>query len=45
MAADRRLAGVGFEGFSSTPAELGETVAVQLARWTRMIRDAGIEAE
>ncbi len=40
-----RLAGVGFEGFSSTPAELGETVAVQLTRWTRMIRDAGIEAE
>jgi tripartite-type tricarboxylate transporter receptor subunit TctC len=40
-----RLAAVGFEGFSSTPAELGETAAVQLAKWTPMIRDAGIEAE
>jgi tripartite-type tricarboxylate transporter receptor subunit TctC len=39
------LAAVGFEAFSSTPEELGEFVKVQLMKWTRMIKDAGIEAE
>jgi tripartite-type tricarboxylate transporter receptor subunit TctC len=40
-----RLGAVGFEAFSSTPDELGEFVKVQLVRWTRMIKDAGIEPE
>jgi len=40
-----RIADLGFEAFSSTPEELGEFVKVQLAKWTKMIRDAGIEPE
>jgi tripartite-type tricarboxylate transporter receptor subunit TctC len=40
-----RLAGVGFEAFSSTPEELGEFVKVQLVKWTRMIKAAAIEPE
>ena len=40
-----RLASVGFEAFSSTPEELGDYVRVQLAKWTKMIKDAGIEPE
>ena len=40
-----RLGALGFEAFSSTPEELGEFVQVQLVRWTRMIKDAGIEPE
>jgi tripartite-type tricarboxylate transporter receptor subunit TctC len=41
----RRLGALGFEAFSSTPEELGEFVKVQLVKWTRMIKDAGIEPE
>jgi tripartite-type tricarboxylate transporter receptor subunit TctC len=33
---------VGFEGFSSTPEELGAFIKVQLGVWGRMIKDAGI---
>jgi tripartite-type tricarboxylate transporter receptor subunit TctC len=40
-----RLAAIGFEAFSSSPQELGEYVKVQLAKWTKMIKDAGIEPE
>ena len=40
-----RLGEVGFDAFSSSPEELGETVKVQLFKWTQMIRNAGIEAE
>ena len=40
-----RLGALGFEAFSSTPEELGEFVKVQLVKWTRMIKDAGIEPE
>jgi tripartite-type tricarboxylate transporter receptor subunit TctC len=40
-----RLGILGFESFSSTPEELGETVKVQLVKWTQMIKDAGIEPE
>jgi tripartite-type tricarboxylate transporter receptor subunit TctC len=36
---------VGFEGFSSTPEELGDYIKVQLAMWGKMIKDAGIGAE
>jgi tripartite-type tricarboxylate transporter receptor subunit TctC len=40
-----RIAAIGFETMSSTPEELDEFVRVQLAKWTRMIKDAGIEPE
>ena len=40
-----RIGTLGFEAFSSTPAELGSFVKVQLDKWTRMIKDAGIEPE
>jgi tripartite-type tricarboxylate transporter receptor subunit TctC len=40
-----RIAAVGFEAFSSTPAELDAFVKVQLIKWTKMIKDAGIEPE
>jgi tripartite-type tricarboxylate transporter receptor subunit TctC len=36
---------VGFEGFSSTPEELGDFIKVQLGMWGKMIKDAGIGAE
>jgi tripartite-type tricarboxylate transporter receptor subunit TctC len=36
---------VGFEGFSSTPEELGDFIKVQLGLWGKMIKDAGIGAE
>ena len=35
---------VGFEGFSSTPEELGAFIKVQLGVWGKMIKDAGINA-
>ena len=40
-----RIAALGFEAFSSSPAELDEFAKVQLVKWTKMIRDAGIEQE
>jgi tripartite-type tricarboxylate transporter receptor subunit TctC len=40
-----RMGTLGFEAFSSTAEELGEFVKVQLVEWTKMIKDAGIEAE
>lgn len=40
-----QLAKVGFEAFSSTPAELDDYVKVQLAKWSKMIKDAGIQPE
>jgi tripartite-type tricarboxylate transporter receptor subunit TctC len=43
--AKARIATLGFEAFSSTPDELGEFVKAQLAKWTKMIKEAGIEAE
>ena len=36
---------VGFEGFSSTPDELGDFIKVQLGKWSTMVKDAGIQAE
>jgi tripartite-type tricarboxylate transporter receptor subunit TctC len=40
-----RLGAMGFEAFSSTPDELGDFAKVQLVKWTRMIKGAGIEPE
>jgi tripartite-type tricarboxylate transporter receptor subunit TctC len=34
---------VGFEGFSSTPEELGAFIKVQLGVWEKMIKDADIK--
>src|SRR5271165_2936746 len=36
---------VGFEGFSSTPEELGAFMKVQLSEWESMVKDAGIKAD
>jgi tripartite-type tricarboxylate transporter receptor subunit TctC len=35
---------VGFEGFSSTPEELGAFIKGQLGVWEKMVKDAGIQA-
>ena len=40
-----KLGNVGFEAFSSSPEELDDFVKVQLAKWGKMIKDAGIEPE
>jgi tripartite-type tricarboxylate transporter receptor subunit TctC len=40
-----RLGTAGFEAFSSSPEELGEFARSQLAKWGKMIKDAGIEPE
>ena len=36
---------VGFQGFSSTPAEFGDFIKVQLGKWQKMIKDADIQVE
>jgi tripartite-type tricarboxylate transporter receptor subunit TctC len=35
----------GFEAFSSSPEELGDFIKVQLAKWKKMVDDAGIQPE
>ena len=40
-----KLANLGFEAFSSSPEELDEFVKAQLVKWTKMIKDAGIQPE
>jgi tripartite-type tricarboxylate transporter receptor subunit TctC len=40
-----RIGALGFEAFSSTPQELNDFVKLQLVKWTKMIKDAGIEPE
>ena len=40
-----RIANLGFEAFSSSPEELDDFVKVQLVKWTKMIKDAGIQPE
>jgi tripartite-type tricarboxylate transporter receptor subunit TctC len=42
-AVKKRLTSVGFEAFSSSPEELGETIKVQLEKWGKMVADAGIK--
>ena len=41
----RRLAGIGFEAKTSTPAAFGAFIRDEIARWGRMARAAGIEPE
>ena len=36
---------IGFEGFSSTPEELGAYIKAQLVEWHKMVEDAGISPE
>ena len=40
-----KLGNVGFEAFSSAPTEFGDFVKVQLGKWSKMVRDAGIQPE
>jgi tripartite-type tricarboxylate transporter receptor subunit TctC len=39
-----RFKNVGFEGFSSTPQELGDYIKAQLVAWQKMVKDANIKA-
>jgi tripartite-type tricarboxylate transporter receptor subunit TctC len=41
----RRLAAVGFEAVGSTPAEFDERVKAEIAKWAKVIRDAGIKPQ
>jgi tripartite-type tricarboxylate transporter receptor subunit TctC len=40
-----KLGNVGFEAFSSSPKEFEGFVKVQLGKWGKMVRDAGIQPE
>ena len=40
-----QIAATGFEAFSSSTEELDAFVKVQLVKWTKMIKDAGIQPE
>jgi tripartite-type tricarboxylate transporter receptor subunit TctC len=40
-----KLGNVGFEAFSSTPAEFGGFIEAQLGKWGKMVKDAGIQPE
>jgi tripartite-type tricarboxylate transporter receptor subunit TctC len=39
------LRNVGFEAFSSSPQELEDFIKVQLGKWGKMVKDAGIQPE
>jgi putative tricarboxylic transport membrane protein len=41
----KKFHNVGFEGFGSTPDQLGDFIKVQLAKWGKMVHDAGIQPE
>ena len=41
----QQLASMGIDGFSSTPEELRDYVQSEIAKWARMVRDAGIQPE
>jgi tripartite-type tricarboxylate transporter receptor subunit TctC len=36
---------VGFEGFSSTPEELGDYIKAEIVEWGKMVKDAGIQSD
>ena len=40
-----RLAAIGFDAFSSTPEELDRFVRDDLAKWTKWVKEAGIQPE
>ena len=40
-----RFKNVGFEGFSSTPEELGNFIKAQLVLWGKMIKDANVQLD
>jgi tripartite-type tricarboxylate transporter receptor subunit TctC len=40
-----KLGNVGFEAFSSSPGEFGDFIKVQLGKWGKMVKDAGIQPE
>jgi tripartite-type tricarboxylate transporter receptor subunit TctC len=40
-----KLGNVGFEAFSSTPDTFGDFIKVQLGKWGKMVKDAGIQPE
>jgi tripartite-type tricarboxylate transporter receptor subunit TctC len=41
----KKFKNVGFEGFSSTPQELGDYIKAQLGEWQKMVKDANIQAD
>jgi tripartite-type tricarboxylate transporter receptor subunit TctC len=41
----KKFRNVGFDGFSSTPGELGDFIKIQLGKWSKMVADAGIKPE
>ena len=43
--AKETLGRVGFEAFSSSPQELEDHIKVQLGKWEKMVKDAGIQPE
>src|SRR5687768_16351839 len=41
----KHIEGIGLEVASSTPKEMGDLIRSELARWTKVIKSAGIKAE
>jgi tripartite-type tricarboxylate transporter receptor subunit TctC len=41
----RTLGNVGFEAFSSSPQEMTDYIKVQLGKWSKMVKDSGIQPE
>ena len=42
---EKKLRAAGFEAFSSSPKEMDDFMKVQLDKWGKMIKDAGIQAD
>src|SRR5580658_4426068 len=40
-----KVKNVGFDGFSSTPEAFGDFIKAQLGTWSKMVKDANIQAE
>jgi len=41
----KKFRNVGFEGFSSTPQELGDYIKAEIVEWGKMVKDAGIQPD